>query len=117
MINGNRLRELRKNRNITQDELGKIIGVTKASICCYERGTRTPTLENLIDLMEFFGVNADYLIGSDEIVSIKSEKDVHVIMTKEEVKFVKLLRKDKFLAEVLLEDPVRGIELLDKKIK
>ncbi len=117
MINGNRLKELRKNKNITQEELGNIIGVTKASICCYERGTRTPTLENLIDLMEFFGVNADYLIGSDEVISIKSEKDVHTIMTKEEVKFIKLLRKDKYLSEVLLEDPLRGIELLDKKIK
>lgn len=117
MINGSRLKELRKNRGLTQEELGNTIGVTKASICCYEKGTRTPTLENLIDLMEFFGVNSNYLIGSDEVISVKSEKDAYVIMTKEEVKFIKLLRKDKYLSEVLLDDPLRGVELLDKKIK
>lgn len=117
MINGKRLKELRRNKSISQDELGKIIGVTKTSICCYEKGTRTPTLDNLIDLMEFFGINANYLIGNDQIISIKNEKDSHIIMTQEEVKFIRLLRKDKFLSEVLLENPLRGMELLDKKIK
>ncbi len=116
MIKGDRLKELRKNKNITQEELGNILGVTKASICCYEKGTRTPTIENLIDLMEFFGVSADYLIGSDKLVSVKGNKS-SVKMTNEEVKFVELLRKDRFLSEVLLEDPLRGVELLSKKIK
>lgn len=116
MIKGDRLKELRKSKNITQEELGNVLGVTKASICCYEKGTRTPTIENLIDLMEFFGVSADYLIGSDKIINIKGSKTC-VKMTNEEVKFIELLRKDKFLAEVLLEDPKRGIELLDIKIK
>lgn len=116
MIKGDRLKELRKKRGLTQSKLGEILGVTKASICCYEKGTRTPTIENLIDLMEFFGVSADYLIGSDVIVTIKNHKKRTALMTKEEVKFIQLLRKDKFLAEVLLEDPIRGIEILSKKI-
>ncbi len=115
MINGDRLKELRKNNGLTQSKLGEVLGVTKASICCYEKGTRTPTIENLIDLMEFFGVSADYLIGSDAIVSVKENKR-KTLMTKEEVKFIELLRKNKFLSEILLEDPVRGIEILNKKI-
>ncbi len=115
MIKGDRLKELRKSNGLTQSKLGEILGVTKASICCYEKGTRTPTIENLIDLMEFFGVSADYLIGSDAIISIKDNKR-KTLMTKEEVKFIELLRKNKFLSEVLLEDPNRGIEVLNKKI-
>lgn len=115
MINGDRLKELRKNNGFTQSKLGEVLGVTKASICCYEKGTRTPTIDNLIDLMKFFGVSADYLIGSDAIVNIKENKR-KTLMTKEEVKFIELLRKNKFLSEILLEDPIRGVEILNKKI-
>ena len=45
-----RLREVRKLNNMTQQELADKVGLTKTSISCYESGTRTPTLETLIDL-------------------------------------------------------------------
>ena len=35
MINGKRLKELRKAKGLTQTELGDILGVSKSSICCY----------------------------------------------------------------------------------
>ena len=44
-----RLKEKRKEMGFTQKQLGEMIGVTKVSICCYENGTRTPTLDTLID--------------------------------------------------------------------
>ncbi len=116
MINGKRLKELRIGRGLTQTELGDIISVTKASICCYEKGTRTPTIENLIDLVNFFGVSSDYLMGNDVIVEIKSNKNKKLFMTEEEVIFIEELRKNKYLAEVLLEDPKRSLELIGKKI-
>ena len=43
-----RLKELRQKAGLTQSELGKMVGVTKVSICCYENGTRTPTLDTLV---------------------------------------------------------------------
>lgn len=117
MINGKRLRDLRVSRGLTQDDLGELIDVTKASICCYEKGNRTPTIENLIDLVNFFGVSADFLIGNDAVVTIKdNNKNKKVFMTNEEVKFIEELRKNKYLAEVLLEDPIRSLELIEKKI-
>lgn len=116
MINGKRLKELRIGRGLTQTALGDIIDVTKASICCYEKGTRTPTIENLIDLVNFFGVSSDYLIGNDAIVTIKGNKEKKVFMSEEEIIFIEELRKNKYLAEVILEDPKRSLELLEKKI-
>ena len=86
-MNGNRLKELRKAKGLTQAELGNILGVTKASICCYEKETRTPPVETIIDMMALYNVSSDYLIGADNIVT-----------------------------EILLEDPKRSIELIDKKI-
>ena len=40
MLNGNRLREVRKQKGLTQTELGELIGVGKSAICCYEKETR-----------------------------------------------------------------------------
>ncbi len=114
-MDGVRLKELRKNKGLTQQELGELLGVTKASICCYEKGTRTPNLETIIAMMALYNVTSDYLIGSDKIVTIQDNNKNEVI-TKEELLFIKELRKNKYLAEILLNDPKRGIELIDKKI-
>ena len=65
MLLGKRIKSLRKEKGLTQEELGKIINVTKVSICCYERESRVPTLETLIALAEVFGVDVDYLLGND----------------------------------------------------
>lgn len=116
-MNGNRLKELRKAKGLTQAELGNILGVTKASICCYEKETRTPPVETIIDMMALYNVSSDYLIGADNIVTIE-DNDIkrNEVISNEEFEFIKELRKNKFLAEILLEDPKRSIELIDKKI-
>lgn len=116
MIKGERLKQLRTDRGITQLELGKILGVTKASVCCYEKETRTPTIETILALTQYFGVSSDYLIGSDMFVTVKNNKKRTYIMSKEEMSFIEELRKDKYISAVLLDDPIRGMELLKKKI-
>ncbi len=116
MLKGDRLKKLRINRGLTQEELGNILGVTKASICCYEKETRTPTLMSLLDLTEYFGVSSDYLIGTDIFTTVKNDKRKTYIMTEEEVEFIEELRADKYVYSVLLEEPLRGVELLKKKI-
>ena len=42
---GKRLKELRIQKGLSQQDLGDAIGVTKVSICGYENGTRLPNLE------------------------------------------------------------------------
>ena len=116
MIKGSRLKELRKNKGMTQDELGKAIGVTKASVCCYEKGTRTPTIEVFLAMMCLFNVSGDYLLGNDNFITLKNEKERTYILSKEEMNFILELRKNKFIYEILLDDVKRGISLLDKKI-
>ena len=65
MFIGSRLKKLRKERNLTQSELGDLLNVTKVSVCCYEKGTRIPSLETLDDLSNIFGVRSDYFLGKD----------------------------------------------------
>lgn len=116
-MNGNRLKDLRLSKGLTQSKLGKLLGVTKASICCYEKETRTPPIETIIDMMALYNVTSDYLIGSDKIVTVEDkETKKNAVISSEEYEFLKELRKNKYLAEILLEDPKRSIELIDKKI-
>ena len=58
------LRDLRRSRNLSQEELAEIIGVSKSTIGMYEQGKRIPKADaTLRKLAEFFSVSIDYLMG------------------------------------------------------
>jgi len=118
MLNGSRLREARKERGLTQTELGELIGVGKSAICCYEKETRNPTLEALIEMIHVFGVSADYLLGADFLVQTidKDGNEIYVAMTKEEIVFIEELKKNKMVYDILLHDPKRGADWVKKEI-
>ena len=60
---GERLKELRKERNIGQVQLAKEIGVGKSIISLWETNQCEPTLSKLVALSKFFNVSIDYLAG------------------------------------------------------
>ncbi|MTI95223.1 MAG: helix-turn-helix domain-containing protein [Firmicutes bacterium] len=65
---GKRLRMLREERWLTQDDIGKVIGVTKSNISKYELDIIEPNLETLKALAKFYQVSVDFLVGRpDEI--------------------------------------------------
>ena len=112
MLSGSRLKDARKNRGLTQ---AKLVG--KSAICCYEKETRNPTLESIIELMHVLGVSADYLLGTDNIVKTeKNELMEYHTMTNEELTFIEEIKKDKMVYDILLQDPKRGADLVKKKI-
>lgn len=59
----NRLKELRNSKNLSQEELGKIIGITTSMIGMYETGARNPSYEILTKLADYFNCTTDYLLG------------------------------------------------------
>ena len=61
-----RLRELRLEKNITQQELGKLINVSKMAISHWEKGHSEPSISQLIILSNYFEVSVDYLIGKTD---------------------------------------------------
>ena len=63
---GERLRELRKEKNIGQIELAKQLGVGKSIISLWENDECEPTLSKLVVIAKFFGVSIDYLCGIEE---------------------------------------------------
>ena len=61
-----RLKELRTERNITQQELGKLVNMSKMAISHWEKGHSEPSISQLIILSNYFEVSVDYLIGKNE---------------------------------------------------
>lgn len=61
-----RLKELRIEENLTQTELAKRTGLTQTAIGKWEQNKRTPSVEALYILCQFFKVSADYLIGLED---------------------------------------------------
>lgn len=57
------LKNLRLNHKMSQEELGKHIGVSKVSISGYESGNRTPDVDTLISIADVFNVSLDSLCG------------------------------------------------------
>lgn len=58
-----RLRLLRKSKDLTQEQLGEVVGKTKNNISQYERSARQADDETKKQLAIFFDVSMDYLIG------------------------------------------------------
>lgn len=75
---GERLKDLRVKRNLTQDEFGLIFEppLAQSTVGTYERGVRQPSLENLVVIANYFNVTTDYLLGlTDEFTTIDTFKE------------------------------------------
>jgi len=58
-----RLKELRKSRNLTQKQVYEAVGMSAIGYQRYEYGDREPAYQNLLALARFFNVSIDYLVG------------------------------------------------------
>lgn len=57
-----RLKELRKQRHLSQDELAKGLSITRAAVGLYEQGRRRPDFETLEAIADYFNVDIGTLI-------------------------------------------------------
>ena len=62
----NRLIALRKERGVSQENIGKLINKKRSTISGYETEGKEPDIDTLCILADFFGVSTDYLIGKSD---------------------------------------------------
>jgi transcriptional regulator with XRE-family HTH domain len=117
MIIGQRIKEARIKRNMSQEELGNLLGVSKVSICGYEKGTRTPTMENFLDLIKILELEPDYVLGRDRNAVSEKNRGFKVVMADEDIQIITELKKNRELYNKLCSDPKRTIELINRKLK
>lgn len=71
---GLRIKELREQFKMSQEELGRRVGRSKSVISSYENNLKIPPLEILTNIAVIFHVSLDYLVGIDknEMVSVEN---------------------------------------------
>jgi len=81
---GQYLKELRKSKNLTQEELSEKLGVSRRSVSRWETGSNLPDLDLLIELADFYDVDLrDMLTGNTEDVSMDKELKETALMVAE----------------------------------
>ena len=60
---GDRLREARLQKGLTQEQLAKQIGVAKSTLTGYEKGNREPDVFKIKRILEVLDLDSDYLLG------------------------------------------------------
>ncbi len=63
---GERIKNLREERNLTQSALAKELNVDKSTIAKYETNSISPSCQMLIILAKYFSVSTDYLLGLED---------------------------------------------------
>lgn len=70
-----KLQTLRKQKNLTQEELAEILFVSRTAISKWESGRGYPNIDSLKAIAKFFGISIDQLLSGEELLTI-AEKDV-----------------------------------------
>lgn len=63
-----RLRELREEKGVSQQEVGNLVRMSKMAVSHWEKGHSEPSISQLITLSNFFEVTVDYLIGKTDML-------------------------------------------------
>ncbi|MBR0535264.1 MAG: helix-turn-helix transcriptional regulator [Clostridia bacterium] len=68
-----KLQELRKQKNLTQEELAELLFVSRTAVSKWESGRGYPNIESLKAISVFFGVTVDELLSGEELIAISEE--------------------------------------------
>lgn len=62
---GEKIQFYRKQKNLSQEQLGEMLFVSRQTVSQWEKDQTTPTIDNLLKLKEIFGVSVDELLSED----------------------------------------------------
>lgn len=62
---GERIKELRKQKGLSQEELGQYFSISGPAVSKWESGNSEPDNVTLLKLSDFFGVSVDFILGKD----------------------------------------------------
>ena len=99
---GERIIQLRKTKNWSQDDLAKQINASRIMIGNYERGDNSPSIEVLLKLARALDVSLDYLVGEGKLANYDKE----VLRRIEDIELLDKDTKDKlfFLIDNVIQN-------------
>lgn len=72
-----KIKELRKNQNLTQQDLANILKVSRSAISKWENKAAYPDITTLIQISEYFSVSMDFLLKGDTNMTEQLDKEVN----------------------------------------
>ena len=64
MINLSKLKDIREDNDISQEEMAKILGVNRSTYSLWELGINIIPLKKLCDFADYFNYSIDYVLGN-----------------------------------------------------
>lgn len=112
---GDKLKSLRAEKDVTQQELADIFNLSRNHLTQVETGRAAPSLKMLYDISIFFDCSIDYLVGLSPIKSTNelSSTNVYEIMDEYDVSFGKrhISREEKDKIKEYIKD---SLDIMDK---
>lgn len=83
---GKNIKYLREKKNLGQQEFADILKIPRSTLACWENNLRTPKLEQIVKIAEYFKTNLD-------IIYIDYEKNINNIINNNEEQYKKILKE------------------------
>ena len=78
-----KIKTLRQERGITQAELARDLGITRAGVNAWEMGLSVPSTQYLAELARYFRVSTDFLLGLDNSATVSvaglTQEDIRLV--------------------------------------
>ncbi|EEM44693.1 XRE family transcriptional regulator [Bacillus thuringiensis] len=84
---GQRLKDLRREKKLTQQDIADVLGIEKSNISRFESGKQSLSSENIIKTAKYFDVSVDYILGISDYKTINKKKEEQI--PKDVVKLIK----------------------------
>ena len=105
---GDRLRAIRKEHGLTQQNIADVLGVDRTTYTVYEGGSITPSPATLVKLSQIYNVTVGYLIGVEEnhpeLRKIPDEKQEKKLLGSDPISLLKKEEKELMLYFRVLSD-------------
>lgn len=79
VFRGDRLRKMREDRDLFQQDIAEVLGITSATFSRFETGARQPDASMLVKMANYFNCSVDYLLGRVDDPNISHEEYIERI--------------------------------------
>jgi transcriptional regulator with XRE-family HTH domain len=95
-----RLKNLREEKDLMQEEVAKKLNISTSAYGYYEQGRNEPSLETVKQLAEIFEVTADYLLGLIDTKQHPVRLSEEILLTEDDINTVHLMKKEHLLEQI-----------------
>ncbi len=111
-----KIRELRRERGLTQIELGKLINISASTIALWETGKREPDIKKLKEIANIFNVTTDYLLDNEKENLVALDIDVNKKNPK--MNIIEMIGRNGDHKTFIVDDlKMKEIELIARNLK